>query len=230
MGASALTVNQNLFKTVPYDTEKDFAPISLLVTAPLVLVVNPKLPVRTLQEFLTKYKNAGDLSYASGGTGTMLHLAGEVLTAKSGLAMRHVPYRGGGPALTALLGKQVDMIPSAPGPLQPHLEAGTVRVLASWGAERTRNLPNLPTFRELGYADVEFYIWAGLFAPKNTPDDIVRRLRDATREAMQQREVTTVFETAGSPPAYLDQPEFARFIEADAARLIPAVKKIGRVE
>ena len=104
------------------------------------------------------------------------------------------------------------------------------RLLASWGGKRTPELANVPTMIELGFPGVEYYIWAGLFVPKGTPEPIIARLRDAMRDIMQNPQVTSVFEKAGSPPAYLDQPDFLRFVEADAARLIPAVKKIGRLD
>jgi len=220
-----------LFARKPMYEMDQLAPVARILADPAVLAVLTSSPYKTLADLIEDAKKRpGVISYGSSGHYGASHVPMEMFLNAAGLKLLHVPYRGGGPALTALLGKQVDMIPSAPGPLQPHLEAGTVRVLANWGGERTRGLPNVPTFRELGYPDVEFYIWAGLFAPKSTPDDVIKRLRDATREAMQQQQVTTVFETAGSPPAYLDQPDFVRFIETDAARLIPAVKKIGRVE
>src|SRR5205085_9562782 len=109
-------------------------------------------------------------------------------------------------------------------------EAGAVRILASWGGTRTPELPTVPTFRELGYPDVEFNVWAGLFAPKNVPEPVIGRVRAAMREVMANPQVVSVFEKAGSPAAYLDAPEFARFVEADSARLVAAVKKIGKVE
>jgi tripartite-type tricarboxylate transporter receptor subunit TctC len=114
--------------------------------------------------------------------------------------------------------------------VKPYVDEGRVRLLASWGGKRTPELADVPTFIELGFPGVEYYIWAGLFVPKGTPAPIIARLRDVMRDVMQNPQVTSVFEKAGSPPAYLDQPDFVRFIEADAARLIPAVKKIGRLE
>jgi tripartite-type tricarboxylate transporter receptor subunit TctC len=105
-----------------------------------------------------------------------------------------------------------------------------MRVLANWGAERIKSFADLPTFKELGYKDVEFYIWAGLFTPKGVPEPIMQRLRDAMKKAMADPAVTKIFETAGSPPAYQDEPEFAKFVASDSARLIEAVKKIGKVE
>jgi len=107
---------------------------------------------------------------------------------------------------------------------------GKARLLAHWGAQRTKELEGIPTMIELGYKDVEYYIWAGLFAPKGTPAPVVTRLRDAMRQVMSDPQVISIFEKAGSPAAYLDQPEFAKFVEADATRLIPVVKKIGKAE
>ena len=122
------------------------------------------------------------------------------------------------------------MTVQAPGPVWPHVQDGKVRLLATWADKRTAEMPNIPTMIELGYKDVEYYIWAGLFAPKATPAPIINRLRDAMREVMKNPQVTSVFVKAGSPPAYMDQPEFAKFVEADAKRLIPVIKKIGKLD
>src|SRR5258708_33481329 len=143
----------------------------------------------------------------------------------AGIKLQHVPYRGGGPALAAFLGGQVDLTAQAPGPVKPYVDEGRVRLLASWGGKRTGELATVPTFIELGFPGVEYYIWAGLFVPKGTPAPIIARLRDAMRDVMQNPQVTSVFEKAGSPPAYLDQPDFVRFIEPAAARLIPPFTK-----
>ena len=110
------------------------------------------------------------------------------------------------------------------------MQSGAARLLANWGAKRSAEYPDVPTFLELGYKDVEYYIWAGLFTPKGTPEPAITRLRDAMRQAMTDPAVTKVFITAASPPAYLDQPEFQKFVEADAKRLIPVIKKIGRLD
>ena len=110
------------------------------------------------------------------------------------------------------------------------MQEGRARLLASWGGERTKELSNLPTLIELGYKDVEFYVWAGMFMPKGTPEPISMRYREAMRQVMADPQVTSIFVKAGSPPAYMDQPEFAKFVEADAKRLIPVLKKIGRLD
>ncbi len=148
----------------------------------------------------------------------------------AGIRLLHVPYRGGGPALTAFIGAQVDITAQAPGVINPHARDGSVRLLAHWGGKPTPELKGIPTMIELGYAGVEYYIWAGLFAPKGTPAPVVNRLREAMREVMSNPQVTGIFEKAGSPAAYQDQPEFAAFVDADAKRLIPVVKKIGRLD
>ena len=119
---------------------------------------------------------------------------------------------------------------SAPGTLKQQVDDGKMRVLANWGAERIASFPDLPTFRELGYRDVEFYIWAGLFAQAALPDPIMMRLRQAMAQAVKSPEVIKTFETSGSPVAYMDAPEFSEFFETDSARLVAAVKKIGKVE
>jgi tripartite-type tricarboxylate transporter receptor subunit TctC len=148
----------------------------------------------------------------------------------AGIRLLHVPYRGGGPALTAFIGKQVDITAQAPGPITPHVQSGAARLLASWGPRRSAEYPDVPTFIEFGYKDVEYYIWAGLFAPKGTPAPVIARLRDAMREVMKNPQVTDVFVKAASPPAYMDQPEFQKFVDDDARRLIPVVRKIGRLD
>src|SRR5262245_1501560 len=154
----------------------------------------------------------------------------EMFAANAGIKLLHVPFRGAGPALTALLGGTVQALASAPGVLKQQVDEGKLRVLANWGAERIPSFPNLPTFRELGYKDVEFYIWAGLFAQRALPEPVMSKLRAAMREAVKAPEVARTFEAAGSPVAYLDAPEFKTFVDADSARLIEAVKKIGKVE
>jgi tripartite-type tricarboxylate transporter receptor subunit TctC len=172
----------------------------------------------------------GAIPYGSSGPYGTLHVSMEMFAAAAGIKLLHVPFQGAGPAVTALLSGDVQALASAPGVLKPHVDQGKLRVLANWGAQRIASFPELPTFQELGYRDVEFYIWAGLFTAKGVAEPILARLREAMRQVMQQTEVTRAFEGAGSPPAYLDAPEFARFVEEDSARLIAAVHRIGKVE
>jgi tripartite-type tricarboxylate transporter receptor subunit TctC len=154
----------------------------------------------------------------------------EMFAASAGIKLQHIPFRGAAPALNALMSGTVDALASAPGTLKQLVDSGKMRVLANWGAERIASFPDLPTFKERGYKDVEFYIWAGLFAQSALPEPIMTRLREAMAEAVKSPEVIRTFETAGSPVAYMDAPEFAKFVETDSARLVAAVKRIGRVE
>jgi tripartite-type tricarboxylate transporter receptor subunit TctC len=206
-------------------------PIARVLADPTLLAVPAGAPWKTLQDLIDDAKKRpGVIPYGSSGTYGTLHVSMEMFAAAAGVKLLHVPFQGAGPALKALLGGEVQALASAPGVLKSHVDAGTLRVLANWGGERIASFPNLPTFKELGFADVEFYIWAGLFAPKGVPEPILTRLGEATRQAMSQAETIKAFETAGSPAAHLDASAFQKFIDEDGARLIAAVKRIGKVE
>jgi tripartite-type tricarboxylate transporter receptor subunit TctC len=234
MSLSSLAVlpeADRLFAREPAYEVSQFTPVARILADPTLLAVQASAPWKTLQDFVEDAKRRpGAIAYGSSGPYGTLHVAMEMFAVSAGIKLLHVPFRGAGPAVTALLSDTVQALASAPGVLKPQVDDGKLRVLANWGAQRVASFPDLPTFKELGYSDVEFYIWAGLFTPQGVPDPLMTRLRDAMRQAMQDPTVTKIFETAGSPPAYLDAPEFARFVEADSARLIAAVKKIGKVE
>ena len=217
-------------RPVAYEVSQ-FAPIARVLADPTLLAVPASAPWKTLKDFVDDAKKRpGQIPYGSSGPYGTLHVAMEMFAASAGIKLLHVPFRGAGPALTALLSGTVQALASAPGTLKQQVEDGKMRVLANWGAERIASFPDLPTFRELGYKDVEFYIWAGLFAQSALPAPIMTRLREAMAQAVKAPEVIKTFETAGSPVAYLDAPEFSKFVADDSARLIAAVKKIGKVE
>jgi tripartite-type tricarboxylate transporter receptor subunit TctC len=220
-----------LFERKPAYELDQLVPIARVLADPGVLPVLKTSPYKTLQDLIDDAKKRpGQITFSSSGNYGAAHVPYEMFQQAAGIKLLHVPYRGGGPALAAFLAGQVDITAQAPGPVKPYLDEGRARLLASWGGKRTPELADVPTMIELGFPGVEYYIWAGLFAPKGTPAPVITRLRDAMREVMRDPQVTSIFEKAGSPPAYLDQPEFIRFVEADAARLIPAVKKIGRLD
>jgi tripartite-type tricarboxylate transporter receptor subunit TctC len=220
-----------LFERKPAYEVAQLAPVARVLADPTLLAIPADAPWKTLKDFVEDAKKRpGEIPYGSSGPYGTLHVSMEMFAAEAGIKLLHVPYRGAGPAVTALLAGQIKALASAPGVLKPQVDEGKLRVLANWGAERVPSFPELPTFKELGYADVEFYIWAGLFAPKGVPEPIVTRLRAAMRQAMSDPAVIRVFENAGSPPAYQDAPDFSRFVDTDSARLIAAVKKIGKVE
>jgi tripartite-type tricarboxylate transporter receptor subunit TctC len=217
-------------KAAPYEL-KDFAPIALLTADPTVLVVRADSPYKTIQEFIAGAKaNPGKINYSSSGVYGTLHVAMEMFANAAGIKLFHVPYQGGGPALTALLGGQVEALASGPSAAAAQMKAGKVRVLASWSTERLKLLPEVPTFRELGYKDVEFYIWAGMVVPAATPAPIQQKLREAVRAAVNDPAFSGAMEKVGSPLAYLDAPQFKKYWDADAARLKVALQKIGKVE
>ena len=217
-------------RPVAYEVSQ-FAPVARVLADPTLLAVPASAPWKTLQEFVEDAKaRPGKIPYGSSGPYGTLHIAMEMFAASAGIKLQHIPFRGAAPALTALLSDTVQALASAPGVLKQQVDDGKLRVLANWGAERIPSFPNLPTFKELGYKDVEFYIWAGLFAQSALPAPIMAQLRKAVAEAVKAPEVVKMFDNAGSPVAYLDAPEFSKFVADDSARLIAAVKKIGKVE
>ena len=220
-----------LFERTPTYEVSQFTPVARVLADPTLLAVPAFAPWRTLEDFVDDAKKRpGLIPYGSSGPYGTLHVAMEMFAASAGIKLQHIPFRGAAPALNAILTGTVQAVASAPGTLRQLVDDGKMRVLANWGAQRIATFPELPTFQERGYKDVEFYIWAGLFAQAALPTPIMGRLRAAMAEAVQSPEVIKTFETAGSPVAYMDAPEFARFVEADSARLVAAVKRIGRVE
>ncbi len=219
-----------LFGREPAYRSNQFVPIALISADPTVLVVRSQSPYKTLKELVADgKKQPNGLSFSSSGVYGTLHMAIEMFTHAAGLKMRHVPYTGAGPALTALLGGHVDLLASGPSVVAPQIKAGTLRPLAVWGAKRLPSLPDVPTFKELGY-DIEFYIWSGLFAPAGTPAAIVTSLRDAAKKAVADPEFKLAMDKIETPIAYLDAPEFQKFWDKDAKRLADAVRNVGKIE
>src|ERR1700694_233825 len=216
-------------KQPPYEL-KDFAPIALVTADPTVLVVRADSKYGTLKDFVDAAKaNPGKINYSSSGVYGTLHVAMEIFANAAGIKLFHVPYQGGGPAVTALLGGQVEALASGPAAAIGQIKGGEMRALASWSTERLKLLPEIPTFKELGY-DAEFYIWSGVFVPAATPAPIVTKLREAMREVATSPEFKSAMERVETPVNYLDAPEFQKYWERDAARLKLALEKIGKVE
>jgi tripartite-type tricarboxylate transporter receptor subunit TctC len=209
---------------------KDFAPIALVTADPTVLVVRADGPYKTVKDFVDAAKaNPGKINYSSSGVYGTLHVAMEIFANAAGIKLFHIPYQGGGPAVTALLSGQVEASPQGPAAAIGQIKAGKMRALASWGTERLKLLPDIPTFKELGY-DAEFYIWTGIFVPAATPPAVTQKLRAAVKEAATSDEFKAQMEKVSTPVAYLDAPEFQKYWDKDAARLKSAVEKIGKVE
>ena len=215
-------------KPAPYQLS-DFMPIALVTADPTVLVVRADSAYKTVQDFVAAAKaNPGKINYSSSGIYGTLHVAMEMFAGAAGIQLFHVPYQGGGPAVTALLGGQVEALASGPAAAVGQIKAGKMRALAGWGAQRLALMPELPTFKELGYKDVEFYIWSGVVAPAAIAPNVQYKLRAAVRAAVADPQFVSAMAKVSTPISYLDAPEFKDFWVADAARLRVAVEKIGK--
>jgi tripartite-type tricarboxylate transporter receptor subunit TctC len=233
MGLSSISifpVSDRINGKMPSYELSDFAPIALVTADPTVLVVRTDSPYKSLKDFVDAAKaNPGKINYSSSGVYGTLHVAMEIFANAAGIKLFHVPYQGGGPAVTALLGGQVQALASGPAAAIGQIKGGKMRALASWSTERLALLPEIPTFKELGY-DAEFYIWSGVFVSAATPPAIVSRLRTSVKEAATSAEFKAAMEKVSTPVSYLDAPEFKKYWDRDAARLKVALEKIGKVE
>jgi len=228
---SVIPAADELFNRKPAYSLEQFAPIALITADPTILVVHPSLPVKTTKELVALAKSkAGQLSYSSSGIYGALHMPMEMFLHATGVKMRHVPTTGGGPAITTLLGGHVELTAGGPAAISAHVKAGKLRPIAGWGAERHPSYPEVPTFREQGYKDVEYYIWAGLTAPKGMPDAVTKALREAVRKAVQDADFKSTLAKVDSLVQYKDAPDFQKYWQDDAKRLAALVKVVGKVE
>jgi tripartite-type tricarboxylate transporter receptor subunit TctC len=218
-----------LFGRPPKFTRADFIPIARFTEGPMVLIVNDRQPHKTLKELVDDArKRPNEIIFSSSGLYGALHLPTALFMTAAGIRMRHLPTNGGGPALTALLGNNSQVLVSSIAAASAQLRAGKARALACFSANRAASLPDVPTLKELGY-DVQFSLWVGLFAPKGTPAGVIARLREETRKAVASEPFRKAIQNIGDVVAYLDQPEFAKFWDEDARRVEDAVRSIGRV-
>ena len=193
-------------------------------------MVRANSPWKTITDLVRDAKaKPKTLSFSSSGIYGTTHVAQAMLWQSAGVELLHVPYNGGGPSMTALLGGQVDITAQAPGTVAAHVKAGTVRVLGTWGAERLKGWPDVPTFREQGF-DVEFYIWSGLFAPAGLPPAKLAQLRAAARRSTQDAGFMAAMSTMNTPIRYMEGAELDRFLEQDQKRLAVVIKAMGRLE
>ncbi|WP_413710230.1 Bug family tripartite tricarboxylate transporter substrate binding protein [Rhizobium sp. Rhizsp82] len=218
-------LNPLILKSTPYDPQKDFSPVSLLVIVPNVLVVNPELPAKNVQELIALLKAEPDKwSYASSGNGTPLHLSGELFNSMAGTKMQHIPYKGAGPALTDLLGNQVsimfDNLPSSSG----HIKSGKLRALAVTTAQRAPSFPDIPTVAESGVPGYETYTWNALFAPANTPTDVVAKLNESANKALKDPAVAGRMKEFSATIVGSTPDELGAHVKAELAKWEPIVK------
>ena len=233
MALSSITVipeADKLFNRKPAYTLDQLAPIALVSADPVIREVHPSLPGKTLKDVVAlAKKQPGELSYSSSGVYGALHMPMEMFLHAAQLKMRHVPTTGGGPAITQLLGGHVTMTAGGPAAITSHVKAGKLRPIVTWGAERHANYREVPTFKEQGM-DIVYYIWAGMFAPAGTPEPVMKVLRDAVRQAVNDSDFRAQMAKVNSPVNHLDAPEFAKYVDADSRRLAKVVQAIGRVQ
>ena len=226
-------INQSLYRKMPYDTQKDFAPITLVASVPNVMIMNTKhaaeLGIKTVPDFIRYAKaNPGKLNMASSGNGTSIHLAGELFKTRTGVFMTHIPYKGSGPALKDMLGGQVDVmydnLPSA----MPHIQSGDLKAFAVTSAVRSPSMPDVPTLAEAGpLPEFEASSWFGLLAPAGTPPDVVKRLQQETAKALAKPAVKERLLALGAIPSG-DTPEaFAKLIDSEIKKWAVVVKASG---
>ncbi len=227
---SIIPESERLFDRKPPYEMSQLAPVALISADPTVFVVRADSPWKTVKDFVADAKKRpAKINYGSSGIYGTLHMAMEIFAQAADVKLWHIPYTGAGPAITALLGHQIDALASGPSAVIGHVKGGRLKVLASWGTKRLDSLPDVPTFKELGY-DAQFYIWSGLFAPAGTPAGIMSTLRNAARSAVQDPEFRNAMAKIETPISYLDAPDFQKFWDDDARMLTAAVRRIGRIE
>ncbi len=226
-GVGSNAINYSLYRSMPF-ADKDFAHVSLLATGPNVLVVNPEFPVKTFAEFIALVKaNPGKYSHASSGSGSSGHLAMKMLELASGISLVHVPYKGGGPAITDTIAGQVPILFINQDNALPQVQGGKLRGLAVASLERNPAYPNVPTIAESGYAGFSAVSWFGLSAPAGTPKDVLQKLNDATVKAMNLPEIKQRLQAQGFVVVAGTQQQFTEFIQAEITKWSKAAKASG---
>ncbi len=223
-----MVINPALYTKLPYSTLRDFVPVARTAMQPLALMVNPKVPVNSLQEFVTYAKaRPGQINYGSAGNGGSSHLVPEMFKSATGLFMVHIPYRGSAPAFTDLMAGQVQfMAESIPQAAQYHKQ-GKVRALAVTSRERNPALPDIPTVIETGIANFEVVGFYGFLAPAGTPKEVVNKLSDAFKAVMNQADIRSRMVSQGADPAFLGADDFAKFLTTEMPRWASVVQKSG---
>jgi tripartite-type tricarboxylate transporter receptor subunit TctC len=212
-----MAVAPHMTRNLPYDPKRDIAPITMGVVFPNVIVVHPGVPAKTLAEYVALAKEKpGELNYASSGIGGAGHLTGELLKQRAGIDVVHVPYKGGGPAMTDLLGGRVTMYPGVPSTTAPHIEAGKLRALATTGARRTSTMPNVPTVAESGYPGFEATNWYAFVAPGKTPKEILDFWNRELVKVLNDPAVKAELAKHGLEPMPGTREELTRYIDKES--------------
>ncbi len=226
LAPAPFVITQYAYPKLPYDSRKDFTPVTLLVTNPLVAVVNPtRMPAKTFAEFVAAVKKEpGKISYGTPGNGSLPHLAVELFGVQSGTNALHVPYKGGGPAVVDLVGGQIAFMFASPLEVMPHVKAGRLLTLAVTSDKRVSYWPDVPTLKESGYKEYEAYAWFGVVAPAATPRDIIAKLNADIVAVLKSPDVSERLAAQGADVAATSAEEFGRFLAAEHVRWSAAVK------
>ncbi|MBX3590587.1 MAG: tripartite tricarboxylate transporter substrate binding protein [Burkholderiaceae bacterium] len=231
MALSSITIipeADKVLQRAPMYQLDQLVPIARFTADPTVLVVRANSPWKTAKDFIDYARShPGAITFGSSGNYGTMHVPMEMLKQSTKTFMVHVPYTGAGPAIVGLLGEQVDALATGPATIVQHVRAGRLRALAHWGEGRLAALPDVPSFRELGYP-ITFLQWSGLFVPAGTPAPVIAKLRDAARQAAADEKVVRTIGTAGTPVLYQDAPQFAAFVEQDAKVMKAVVERIGK--
>jgi len=223
-----ISVNQHLLQGIGYDPEKDLQPVALASVVPLALVVPAKAPYSTIAEYLAFLKSGKPSTYASAGSGTPGHFAGELLKARTKANMTHIPYKGAGPALNDLIGAHVDMyFPGFPS-VTPMVKGGTLKLLAVSSGSRVPSAPDVPTVKEAsGIENFDFTLWQGIFAPRETPTEIVDKLNNEINKVLKSEEIGKKFADLGADIHTMSVDEFKAFVKTESDKYIGVIKETG---
>ena len=223
-----LTVNQTLYSKLPFDPTKDFAPIALFATAPIVLIVNPGVPANNVQELIAlARREPGKINFASAGNGTTNHLSGELFKSMAKIDIVHVPYRGAGPAMNDLIAGHVQMFFDLMPVVLPQIAASKARALANAGAKRPSALPNVPTVAEQGLPGFDASSWYGLVAPAKTPEPVLAKLREEVAKALKAPDVVGRIRELGSEPGTAFGDDFRAFLAAETKKWAEVIRASG---
>jgi tripartite-type tricarboxylate transporter receptor subunit TctC len=221
-------ITQALYPGLPYDAAKEFAPIALLAVSPFILVVNDALPARNVSELVALARaKPGTLTFCSAGSGSVPHLAGELFKLNAKVDIVHVPYKGGGPAITDLIGGQVNMMFATPIEVMQNVQSGKLRVLATTASRRLPALPNVPTMQESGVPEFDVYAFFGVLAPAGTPKDIIDRLATDLERVMADPDVVRRFAEQSAEPRVLGPAAFTAFLQSERTKWADVVKRSG---
>ena len=228
VATTAHAINPSLFKNLGYNLTKDFAPVSLLTSGPLVIVANPSVPAKDVQELIAMGKaKPGSLNYASSGNGQSTHLSAELFATMAGIKMNHIPYKGSAPALTDVMGGQAALMFDTMLSAMPHVKNGKLKAIAVTSAARSPAAPDVPTVAESGLPGYEAIAWNGLLVPAGTPGDVVAKLNAELKKALDAPDVKDRFSAQGFGAAWNTREAFAKFIQSELDKWAKVVKVSG---